>query len=304
MIKKEYVDVNGQLQCMVTFMSSPKNPVIFYLHGGPGDSCTPLIETFNLKLMENFTLVVWEQRGSGLSYYKFTNQETLRIQDFVMDAKVLIETVLKEYNQEKVYLIGHSWGSVLGIMCLQQFPEYFYSYIGCGQVINMQETYSNQVCFIHRVDNLSSEDILEKTRIDFSSESWLQKVLYTTKKVVENGGSLYNKKNQNFLIKPFLKSKTYTLRDLIRRQKGSRQSLIMLWPELMEIDFSNVTELKVPVHLMEGKFDEHVSTEIAMEWYDALITKKTLTIFNKSGHFPQWEEAERFNMIVKDIFSQ
>ncbi|QIK70354.1 alpha/beta hydrolase [Erysipelothrix sp. HDW6C] len=296
------IKVRGQHnQTLVTYATNKEHPIIFYIHGGPGDSCAPLIERFNQQLAKSFTLIVWEQRGAGLSYYKFAEDEVPTIQDYVDDAKVLIEYILDKYGRDKLYVIGHSWGSVIGIKCLQQFPDYIQAYIGCGQVVNMQETLINQVRFISD-RSMTDDEVAHKAQIDFTQSDWLKQVLTITRDVVKRGGSLYGRTNQNYLVKPFLFSKIYSIRDLVNRQKGSKQSIIKLWQELMTVDFSDVVQLDVPVHLVAGAHDEHVSTQIAKSWFTNLTSEKSLTIFEHSAHFPQWEEAKRFNDYVVQCF--
>ncbi|MEG0416164.1 MAG: alpha/beta hydrolase [Erysipelothrix sp.] len=301
MITKEYQMINNKEQCLVTFSTSQENPVILYLHGGPGDSCSPLIEKFNQNLSNNYTIVVWEQRGSGLSYYKFSDGDTPVLQDYVDDARVILEYLNTKYESKSIFLMGHSWGSVLGIKCVTQFPELISSYIGIGQVVQMKETYHNQQNFINQERCKSGKKNVEIKDIDFNSKDWMKSVLNSAKEVVKYGGSLYSRSNQNYLVWPFFNSKIYRKRDLINRQMGSKQSIQMLWQELMTIDFSNLTKFSVPIYLIEGLHDEHVSANLAMEWCENIETKKNLKIFEKSGHFPQWEEPEHFNSVIHEL---
>lgn len=295
MFKKTYADINGKQQCLVTYSTDAANPLILYLHGGPGDVCLPLIDTYNSTLMNDYTLVVWEQRGAGLSYYPFTDDDTPALQDYVDDVKVIIDTLLSEYGDQKVYMIGHSWGSVIALTCLLQFPEYIQAYIGCGQVINMQQTYDNQLAFLYNDSHV-------KKTLDFNSDSWMDHVLTTTRDIVKQGGSLYGRANYLYLVKSFLFSRTYTIKELLNRQKGAKQSIEKLWPELMTVDFSNITRLDVPVHLVESVHDQHVSAAIAIEWFNQLKSSKSLHLFEKSAHFPQWEEPDKFNRLVRELF--
>lgn len=94
------------------------------------------------------------------------------------------------------------------------------------------------------------------------------------------------------LVRPFLCSKYYSPFDLINRQKGSLQSIEFLWQELMKIDFEKNTHYDVPVLFVEGRYDMHVSSVLAKEYYDSICSPKEFIWFEKSCHFPQWSEPE------------
>lgn len=119
-----------------------------------------------------------------------------------------------------------------------------------------------------------------------------------TKQVVKHKGSLYGKRNYNKLIMPFLFSKYYSILDLIKRQKGSVQSIKFLWQELMLIDFESITQFKCPVIFIEGKHDKHVSSELVESYCNRIQSEKRLVWFEHSCHFPQWSESQKFNQFI------
>jgi len=247
----EYLELNGARQCISIRADTSDLPLLLYLHGGPGDAALPLVSKYNKSLETYFTVVVWEQRGAGKSYYDFGSAQ-IGIETFVEDAVSLIRKLLKRFGQEKLYLAGHSWGSVLGLKIIQSYPDLVHTYIGCGQVVKYK-------------------------------------------------GSLYGKKNYNSMIKDFVFSSDYNLKELINRQKGSYQAIKYLWPELMTVDFTAVTHYEVPVVFVEGRYDYHVSSELVKEYYDALQSPKQFYWFEQSCHFPQWSEAEKFTDVMKAV---
>ena len=109
------------------------NPILLYLHGGPGTPVMPLFRHFQAPLEDHFIVVQWEQRGAGKSFSWKIPKETMTIEQFISDLQVLIELLRKRFNKEKIYLMGHSWGSVFGTYTVQRYPELFYAYIGVGQ---------------------------------------------------------------------------------------------------------------------------------------------------------------------------
>lgn len=292
----ENTKINGiDLFFSINTMQDFKKPILLYLHGGPGDSCIPLTQKFNAELEKRFNFINLEQRGAGLSYYKFDNQSKISIDDIVSDIYLFIKYILKRFNQEKLILIGHSWGSVLAIKLIQKYPELFTKYIGIGQVINMKKNITLQQSF------LDSKGVKGK-KFDFNSEeSLIKDSLSLTKSVVKYGGSLFNETNYSKLIFPFIFSKSYSFKSLLYRIKGSNQSIQYFWKELMEINFESIYSYPIPMYFVEGRHDYHVSSKLVEEYLSNVNSPTSLIWFEESGHFPQWEESDKFNHLVIDL---
>jgi len=301
------LEINNKKQCLSIRAGNTNAPILLYLHGGPGDAALPLVAKYNKQLEDIFTVVTLEQRGAGKSYYPF-HEEEITISTFVNDIYVLSLNLLKRFRQEKLYLVGHSWGSVLGIKFIQLYPELIHTYIGCGQVVNMRK--SSQSAYDYALqknrDSKNNKAITKLKSIDcsYQQESWLNDLLFVTGQVVKYKGSLYGKTNYNRFIFDFLTSPDYSLKDLLNRQKGSLQSIKYLWQELMNINFEGVTEFKVPIVFVEGRHDYHVSSSIAYEYFDHIQTAKQFHWFEKSCHFPQWSEPHKFYEIMASIIDR
>ena len=115
--EKVWVDINGIKQGMFIRGENPQNPVILYLHGGPG---TPMLQFIsylekNERLEKYFTICYWDQRGSGMTYNKSTDPSTMTVEQMVEDTHKVTEYLKERFGQDKIYLIGHSWGSYLGV---------------------------------------------------------------------------------------------------------------------------------------------------------------------------------------------
>ncbi|MFW9939384.1 MAG: alpha/beta fold hydrolase, partial [Candidatus Thorarchaeota archaeon] len=144
------------------------NPLLLLLHGGPGSADSPLAYKFQSELEEHFIVVNYDQRGAGKSYSKKIPKESMNVEQFVSDTYNLINLLKKRFNKEKIYLVGHSWGSMLGTLLVQRYPELFYAYIGVGQVVNIidNEIFSFQFTFkeAKKRDNKRAIKQLEKIR--------------------------------------------------------------------------------------------------------------------------------------------
>ena len=290
------INLNGMPQFFSIRAEKENAPLLVYLHGGPGDAALPLVMKYNKMLEQQFTVVVWEQRGAGKSYYKFDGNITIDI--FLKDLHTLVEHLLGRFHQSSLYLLGHSWGSILGLRFVQAYPELVRTYIGCGQVVNMRK--SSKTAYEYALAHADKKSLKRLREIDcsYQGDNWLNDLLFVTRQVVKHKGSLYGRRNYNDLVFPFLFSPYYTLPDLIRRQKGSLQAIQYLWQEIMEIDFEAQTRYGAPVIFIEGRYDSHVSSALAKEYFDRIETEKRFYWFEESCHFPQWSESEKFNKLL------
>ncbi len=135
----ENVVINGSKQWIFIRSISEDKPIILFLHGGPGASQIYCTEKYFKTLENHFIVVDWDQRGSGKSYTRTISKETLSINQYVEDIRVLTETLRTRFNKNKIYLVGHSWGSVIGLLAVEKYPELFHCYIGVGQVVDLIE---------------------------------------------------------------------------------------------------------------------------------------------------------------------
>lgn len=289
--------INGTRQFLSIRSNSERLPLLLYLHGGPGDAALPLVRKLNHALEDDFTVVIWEQEGTGKSYRPF-NEGPVPIARFVEDIRQIAEYLFDRFNQRQLCLVGHSWGSVLGMKFLMRYPEMVRSYLGCGQVINMRK--SSRIAWetvlekARKENNVQLYNKLSAIDCTYSGPFWLDDLLTVTRQVVRYKGSLYGHSDYAPLIRPFLFASDYSLLDLIHRQKGSLQSIRHCWQELMTIDFEELTALPVPVIFAEGRHDFHVSSALVHQYYEKLTTPKHFVWFEKSCHFPQWSEPDKF----------
>ncbi len=134
------VRIGGIDQWISVRGANPDNPILLFVHGGPGWAMMPMSWTFQRPWEDFFTVVQWDQRSAGKTYAanEKAADSTLSIELMVQDAEEMVRHLLKNYGKKKIILVGHSWGSVLGVKLAQAHPEWFYAYVGIGQVINMQ----------------------------------------------------------------------------------------------------------------------------------------------------------------------
>jgi pimeloyl-ACP methyl ester carboxylesterase len=149
--KLEAIDINGTMQWILIRSSDALNPILLYLHGGPGHSLIPFAHVATSQLTDRFTVVYWDQRGAGLSYEAGLPEGTLNVRQLVEDTVATTEYLRGRFGKEKIYLLGHSWGSTLGSLAVQEKPELFAAYVGVGQVVNQRSLYEGRLAWLTTV---------------------------------------------------------------------------------------------------------------------------------------------------------
>jgi pimeloyl-ACP methyl ester carboxylesterase len=132
--------LGGRSQAVMIRGYSMDNPVLLYLSGGPGGSDLPWSRAIMTELQRNFILVGWDQPGSAKSYPALAPSSGLTIDQEVADTVELTNYLRRRFDEPKIYLLGESWGSVLGVLTVQRHPDLFHAYIGVGQMVNPRET--------------------------------------------------------------------------------------------------------------------------------------------------------------------
>ncbi|MBC3889415.1 alpha/beta fold hydrolase [Acetobacterium paludosum] len=287
------------------------NPVLLLLHGGPGSSETSLFRYYNSPLEKKFVVVYWDQRACGKSYTKRTATEPLSVSMFVADICELTQYLKARFSKNKIFLLGHSWGTLIGTLAVLQHPELFCAYIGTGQVSSMpaSELKSYQFTLNVAVEQHNRKAIRELKEIG-KSRNGIYKCGVTGTRTQRKwlayfGGAIYGSKNLSAFIMKIFTVKEYNITDIIRFFKAmnapSRNS--MSQNEFLKIDlFETVKSLDVPVCFFLGKNDFQVSSIVAEKYFHYLkAPKKKLVWFEKSAHSPCFEESEKFNKLMIDM---
>ena len=128
------IPIGGIQQSMIIRGEDAAKPVLLVLHGGPGSPGFILMKNAGLNLEQEFVVVHWDQRGAGKSYFDDIPVESMTVTQMISDAVEVTEYLRTRFKKDKIYVMGHSWGSLLGSLLVHRHPQHFYSYIGIGQV--------------------------------------------------------------------------------------------------------------------------------------------------------------------------
>ncbi|HNS30256.1 MAG TPA: alpha/beta hydrolase [Tenuifilaceae bacterium] len=299
----EAIEINGVKQWVMIRSLDTSNPILLYFHSGPGTSELPLVWHFNSELEKHFTLVYLEQRGTVKSFKKRVFNETLSIEQFVEDGYELSKYLLKRFNQEKLFIVGHSWGTVIGTKLAMLHPELYHAYIGIGQVVYPMrgEQLSCQYAYSQAVES-NNQKALEKINkpsylTTENNPKWYKQLKAQRQWLTYFGGVNHNQTDNKQFSRIYMKSPGYSLWDMMKFVRGSAMSLKRLWPEFMTINFLQThTEFQIPIYFIQGEHDYNCPTELVREYYQKISSpKKELQIFEQSAHNPNFEEHQKFH---------
>jgi pimeloyl-ACP methyl ester carboxylesterase len=314
----EKVALGGTRQWILIRGEDASNPVLLFLHGGPGTSMMPVAHHFGHRLEQGFVVVHWDQRGTGKSYNPAIPEQSLTIEQFLSDTQELVELLRARFGVERIYLIGHSWGSILGIMTVQRHPELFHAYVGMGQVTDERRSEHIGLQYVRdRARELGNQQALQELAgLDMDK---LKDAVIQRKWLSRFGGDFYEGKALPLLsdfdrrwVWSALRSPEYSWLDLLRFQLGFSKALRSLFREFKQVNFMRTAaRLDVPVYFFMGRHDHNKHPELVSEYYEMLEAPrgKHLIWFDKSGHSPCLEEPEQFaemmiSRVLKETYPQ
>ena len=295
------VTLGGARQVINIRGADRDNPIRLYIHGGPGSVEMPMAWTFQRPWEDAFTVVQWDQRGAGRSYplNPAAIAPTLRLDRYRDDAIELIEQLRARFSQRKVFVLGHSFSSAIGLAVAQKRPDLLFAYIGMGQLIDFRE---NERVGMSRTRDIAKRrgDVEAVRAIDAlapypDSGPFTIEKADTWRKWTNRYGSLAGQRpDAGFYFNATKLSPLYSPADLEAWSKGSMFTVQTLWPRLAEVSFAPVRHLDVPVIFLLGRLDNTTPSTLAARWLRGLSARaKAACWFENSGHLPMIEEPGR-----------
>jgi proline iminopeptidase len=271
-------------------------PPLVLLHGGPGASEAALFRRYDSALEDHFLVVYWEQRGAGRSFHENIPRSSMTIARMLADLDALVDTVRARYGEQRVVLLGHSWGTILGTLYTRDHPEKVAAYIGVAQIADFAagERLSLQWA-LQQAQARRDQRALSELRAMEPAPRSVDQELALGRRVERYGGTFHRALSTGKLIWAALRTDEASLRDLIVFGKGNRFSLAALRPEYAHIDLTRIRRFEVPVVFMLGRHDWHVPSVLAARYFESIhAPSKRLIWFEKSAHNPPFEEPEAF----------
>jgi pimeloyl-ACP methyl ester carboxylesterase len=303
----EKIKIGGIKQWILIRGHNKNNPIILFLHGGPGSTEMTFVYKYGRNIEKQFVVVHWDQRGSGKSFNRKIPKESMHIEQFVSDAHELLLLLLNRFGKKRIILLGHSWGTVLGTLLAQRYPDLIHAFIGIGQVVNMElnEKISHRFTMEKAIKEGNKRAIKQLSKLQPPyREEGLKQLKKQRKWLNYYGGAIYGQKRIWFLLKQIFRAPEYTIRDYVKFIRGALFSLRNLFFENMETTnfLEDFNEWQIPVYFITGRHDYNTPYELVEKYFQQIkAPKKELYWFEKSAHSPNYEEPEKFEQVLFSI---
>lgn len=298
-----YLRLGGLDQWVMIRGESLDNPPLILLHGGPGMSETFFFRHFNAALEKAFTVVYWDQRGTGKSFDRAIPRSSMTVEQFVADLGELVEAVRARVGNKKVVLFGHSWGSAIGTMYAARFPEKVAAYVASGQIGDSQAGEAASYAFaLAEAERLGNRRALKALRA-IGPPPHTAKSLWVERTWVSRFEGLATARVMWETARLFLEGPERSVFDVRNMLRGFRFSIDAMWDEASKLNLlTAVPALQMPVFFFLGRRDHWVPPETSVAYFNVLeAPSKTLVWFEKSGHEPFVDEPEKFNASMADL---
>ena len=277
-------DIGGIQQVVEIKTDDASKPILLFLSGGPGSSMIKGADTFTNSLKSRFTIVQWDQRDAGKTLKLNPSPTQPSVEQMEKDTYQVIQFLRKELKQEKIYLLGSSWGNVLGFYIVQNHPELLHAYFASNPVVSQLESEKEllKTLKLHLKDNALASQELNKVNIPFQRD---EDLFYLRKWLFYKDGKAFAT-SDGFKAGFLQWSKTWS----------------PVWNQVMNIDLpKTLKKVDCPVYFFVGKDDIQTATNITTDYFDKLqAPSKGLFLFEHSGHQIHQDEPEKFqDAIIK-----
>ncbi|MDD2315641.1 MAG: alpha/beta hydrolase [Proteiniphilum sp.] len=303
--EKVFIDIGGVKQGMFIKSKDSTHPVLLYLHGGMPDYF--LAQKYPTGLEDYFTVIWWEQRGSGISYNSDVLNDTITLEQLINDVLDVTNYLRHRFGQEKIYLMGHSGGTFIGMQAAARAPELYHAYIGVAQISDQlkSEKMAYDYMLTHYEKNGNKRMVrrlLSAPVIDGTPDAYLK---LRDQAMHSLGIGTMHEMNSviSGIFFPSLTCRDYTLKEKINTWRGkSHSGVSSLWDEMLATNLiDKVSKLDIPIYIMAGVYDYTVSYTIAKDYFMQLEAPvKGFYTFENSAHSPLFEEPERMQRIMHE----
>jgi pimeloyl-ACP methyl ester carboxylesterase len=275
------------------------NPIILFIHGGPASPVSATMWEFQRPMEEYFTVVNWDQRGAGKTFLAANPDSissTIHISQYVSDAIEVAEAIKQKYHASKLILMGHSWGTVIGMKAALARPDLFYAYVGIGQVINTKT--NEKLSFEYGLEEAkkakNTEAIKELESIapyPGTTPITRERIIIARKWPQYYGGLTAYRDNSKYYFDAPLLSPDYDEKDVAAIDQGSLFTLEKILPEFLDVDFTQVKKFPIPVIMFMGRHDYTTPSQPTADWLNAVRAPyKRGVWFENSAHLMPFEE--------------
>ncbi len=308
----ERVSLGAQDQWIMTRGANTDNPVLLYLSGGPGQSDLPFSRVLLGEVEKDLVVVSWDQRGTGKSYPALEPTSALTLQRAVSDTIELTNYLREKFGERKIYLLGESWGTLLGVLAVQRQPELYHAFVGSGQMVDVLETdrrlYRDVLALAQEQNDTRLQnkmlavgeppygDVFASSIVFGQYDKLYQP--YTPPQSYRDLGATSGAE-----IGPWgVFAQEYTPIEKINVLRGLLDTFSVMYPQIQDIDLRrDAPELEVPVYILDGKAELTARRDLALEWFGALrAPSKQMISFKNAAHSVAFEQFRAFHQLMTD----
>ena len=301
--ERGFVRIGGIEQWVTIRGDDRRNPVILVLHGGPGDSISQLAYFFR-HWEQEFTIVQWDQRGAGHTYGLYGKATpNMTLDQFIEDGAEVADYARRRLGQQQIILIGHSWGSALGVYLVKRHPELFSAFIGTGQIVrtaDLQTRYYAYTLARLRVDG-NDAGVAALVRIGrppyrTGKEQELVRFWLNRYLGVSDAGYLLASTGVA------LRNAKYSLADFRALQAGHLSfSLPVMGATYDAIDLDTLGyDIDVPFFIIDGQADRLAPADLAAAYLQKIRAPQKDMYLIAGGHFALLSDSDEFLRILID----
>ena len=301
--KSMYVDISGTKQWINIYGEDVNNPVLLYLHGGPGSATSHMDYVITRKWADVYTVVTWDQRNCGKSYDASQNETVLTKELFLTDGKELTEFILEYLSKDKITILGHSWGSILGANLVLEYPGYYECFIGAGQLVDYlenEEAFKQEALLWAEGDEETLRLVNQLTPNNTTVEHFTVKNTIMQKygyDMMVNGAD-YN------LITTIIFNPNYSIADWIKYLNVDMSSYLDFYTaeEFAEFSLKGKDDYQVPFYNINGDKDYQTNYKLAQEYFEEVNAPyKQMFIMENMTHGLLESDSDGFSEIVHQI---
>lgn len=290
-----YVSIGGIEQWAQVGGDDPANPILLYLHGGPGGTSVPVAAAWR-EWERHFNVVHWDQRGASRTFKR--NGEAgcgaLSLDKIVGDGLALSEHLISTLDKPKLLLVGHSWGSAVGVHMVKRRPELFSAFVGTGQLVNMhQNEQVNYRRYLQQAERRADAEALRALREigppPFEQWDALKAVREWADKLADGDGD-------SVQPRPTPIAANFTRDDVPSMLEGAEFSRRQLFKEMMGLDLPALgLSFEIPMFCFHGECDQQTPVELAQRYFASICAPhKEFVQFDGCHHFVAMNRPDLF----------
>jgi pimeloyl-ACP methyl ester carboxylesterase len=302
--ERGFVKIGGIDQWVTIRGEDRRNPVILVVHGGVGDAQSQLAY-FYRHWQKAFTVVQWDQRGAGRTYGRYGNATPdMTLNRMIEDGAEVADYACNRLGQKKLILLGHSWGSALGVQIIKRHPERFSAYVGTGQVVRVADLTASQYAYtLLRLradrDDSAVAELLRLGPPPYKTDAqeevmrkWLNRYLADADK--------------NYLLESIdlmLRNSKYSMKDFRDLQTGHLSfSLPRMYLTYSAIDLNSLgAEMPIPFFIIDGREDHLAPPDLASKYFQTIrAPQKGMFLVSHAGHFAAMSNSDEFLKVLVD----